>query len=148
VPSELSAEEREFGERSERPNDPLFSCAGEVVGADQLREILNRRWGDDDAGHGLELLERHSEPSMRLLPPELRTLECIADPVEQRGDVARIGIGVVEGRRKECSGERPLVRLGSLCEPLQLQCVLLIEAHVDLARRPGLRIHGQKYSTV
>lgn len=85
---------------------------------------------------------------MRLLPPELRTLECTVDPVQQRGDVARIEIGIVKRRRKERPGKGTLVCLGSLRQPLQLQYVLLTEGHVDLPRRAALSIHGQKYSTV
>ena len=100
-----------------------------------------------------EILERRAETGLGLDTALLCPLECARDPVEERGDVAYIGIGFVDRRHEQRPSDRPGIGVRSLGQPAQLQHVFAIEGdgrawvHMSLAGRDRLPTWQQLVDT-
>src|SRR5919107_4515316 len=75
----------------------------------------------------LELVECDRVAAARLLGAEARAFVGARDGVEQRDDVARIGVGVVERGAQERARQRPLVDVRAFGEAGQLGRSLRVE---------------------
>ena len=94
-------------------------------------EILRGGGAQLDPGHGSKLVERQSLPGPRLFDPELRSLVCSLDAVEQLGDMLRVRIGLVQRSCEQRPRQRPLLHASSLGEARQLRRMLGVERDVE-----------------
>lgn len=98
---------------------------------DQALEVFDRGRGELDPSHGSELVEGNRMVLSSLFESELRSVERSGDPIQDLDDVVRVDVCLVDGVRKERSGERALLDMGPLCEPGELGGVLLVESDIQ-----------------
>lgn len=135
-PAQRRAHQREALERPQRPGNAGTRALRQAVSADQRVEIFERRVGELDAGHALQLIEADRLHSPRLAQTQLRALVSPSDPVEQLDDVSRIGIGLIKRVRKQRPRHRPGLHVHPLGQPRQLRCLLVIQRDVDALHIP------------
>ncbi len=131
APRQFAPEAREALERAQRALDANSGVGGETVGEDQAVEILERGGAQPDLGHRLEFVQRDRLARQAALQPELSTLIRTRDAIEQRGDVARVGIGFLDRRREQRAREGPLLHVCALRQLRQASSVLAVEHHVQ-----------------
>src|SRR5271163_1489727 len=78
-----------------------------------------------------ELVEADRFARFGLLQAQHGVLVRTRDPVEQRGDRARVGIGLVQRARQQRSGERSLLNVCALGEHRELGRVLGVQRDVQ-----------------
>ena len=99
-------------------------------------EILDGDRRELDASHELELVQRDRLAGLGLLEPELRALIRAGDAVQQRDDVARVRIGVVERAREQRTSDRPWLNVHALGEPSELLGLLASSVMFSRSTRP------------
>jgi hypothetical protein len=94
---ELRSESRELAERLERRAYTLAGVGRQRVREDESIEVLGRSACEFDLRHVLQLVKRNGVAGGNLLGPELSAFEGAIDPVEQRRNVRRVRVEVIDG---------------------------------------------------
>ena len=93
-------------------------------------EVLDRLRTQPDVSHGSELVERDGLAETRAGQILHRSLISPWDAIEQRDDVARLWIGVVDRLKKQRPRQRSLLQMSALRQLRQLGVVLRVKCYV------------------
>src|SRR3954471_23158550 len=78
-----------------------------------------------------ELIERDAFVGAELTPAQLCALVRAGDAVEQGDDVARVGVGLVNGRCEQRAGQRALLQVRALGQALEALGPLGVEREIE-----------------
>lgn len=93
---ECRAEARKSCERADGALEPLLRVLRHAVGPYQPVQVVGGRRGDLDPWHALEVVQVNRPPGPGVVETFMGALQCLWQAVQERGHVARIGIGVVQ----------------------------------------------------
>lgn len=97
------------------------------MGGSQRVEVFDRRIGEVNAGHPLQLIEADGVVCGGLTSAELSALEATVDVVEYRDHVLCVGLGLVDGGGQQGAGQGGLIDEDALGEPGQLRGALFTQ---------------------
>src|SRR4051794_9693245 len=91
-----------------------------------------------------QLLERDAFAGADLAPAQLRALIRTGDAVEQLDYVARVCVGLVDRRRQQRAGQRPLLQVRALGQALEALGALSVKREIQAMAFLGhyRRLHG------
>src|SRR5919108_1807570 len=78
-----------------------------------------------------QLIQRNAFPDADLAPAQLRALIRASDAVEQLDHVAGVGVGLVDGRRQQRAGQRPLLQVRALGQALEALGPLGVKREIE-----------------
>jgi hypothetical protein len=107
------------------------------VNSDQAVEILHSADRELDAGHSLELVERDRFAGVGLFVAELGALVRTWYPVQERGDVACVGVGLIQRGGKQRARDCPGLDVHSVRKSRELLRPFVIERDVEAFRYEG-----------
>lgn len=116
----------------------LPGVARQRVCSDERVQVSAGRSSQLDLRHVLQLVERDGVSRCGLRDAQLCAVEGTIDPVEQRGNVRRVGIEIIDAAAEQRPGERALVDVDTCGEPGELGGVLAVQGDVEpLATHAG-----------
>jgi hypothetical protein len=95
------------------------------------RSSTAARASPTDATALLELVEGDGVARLGLCPPKLRAIERVRDAIQNLDHVTRIGVNLVEGGRKQGTGDRARLHVRALGQPSELLGVLVVKCDVQ-----------------
>jgi len=112
APNERATGKRKRFEDSQRPPHPRQRRLRQAQTAHQVAEILLCAGCDDDARHALrQLVERNALAASRLRDAFLRSRVGAWDRIQQRDDVLRIRISLIQRAREQRLGQGALLHM-------------------------------------
>lgn len=150
VPSalECSAHPGELPETAQRSRDAAARTGGQAVGDDHALEILERRRGQFDRRHLLQLVDGDRLSCVRLAQPELCALVRAVDTVQERDDIARIGIGVIQGLCEQRARNGARLDVHALSQAQELLRLFVVQRDVHPLDTRSLHVPTRAVQTL
>jgi hypothetical protein len=146
--TQCSSEQRKALERQQGALHARLGVRRQAVSEDQSLEVLDRRRGELDLGHRLELVDWDRLARSSLLEPELGALEGAGDPVEKLDHMTGVHVRLVDCVREEGARERPFLGVRALGQERELRSALGTESDIQttaLARHSPTVVETRRF---